>query len=326
MVAALKKEIAHANVSPMLTLIFMGTPEFAVPTLEALIQKGHRVSLVVTQPDKPKGRGQKLAASPVKAKALELGIPVAQPLSLKTPEFHEQIATQKADLMVVVAFRILPVTLFPLTRLGAVNIHGSLLPKYRGAAPIQWAIAQGETETGVTIFQLDREIDHGKILAQARASIGAEETAGELFQRLSVLGRDLLLNTLAAWEQNRMQSLDQNHDLATPAPKLHKEDGKLDWGLSAAVLHNRVRAFNPYPTCYTQESESGRTLRVHRARVASGANPEPGVLSVDADRFPLVGTGDGWLKLLEVQWEGKPRMSGPDFINGLRGAQGMRFV
>src|SRR3954468_22057829 len=171
----------------MLDLVFMGTPAFAVPTLEALIAKGHHIKLVVTRPDKPKGRGQKLAMPPVKEKALELGLPVAQPVSLKTAEFHELLAAQKADLLVVVAFRILPASLFPLARLGAVNIHGSLLPKYRGAAPIQWAVANGEAETGVTVFQLDAEVDHGGILSQAKTPIGPEETAGELFERLSVM-------------------------------------------------------------------------------------------------------------------------------------------
>ena len=206
----------------------MGTPAFAVPTLEALIQKGHQVKLVVTQPDKPKGRGQKLAMSPVKEKAMELGLPVAQPASLKTSEFHDLIAEQKADLLVVVAFRILPATLFPLAKFGAVNIHGSLLPKYRGAAPIQWAVAKGETETGVTIFRLDSEIDHGGILAQAKTPIGPDETAGELFERLSVMGRDLLLNTLEDLEADRIAPQEQDHGKASPAPKLKKEDGRLD--------------------------------------------------------------------------------------------------
>src|SRR5690606_38077180 len=155
----------------MLNLVFMGTPAFAVPVLESLA-KAHNVTLVVTEPDKPKGRGRKLAAPPVKEAAQALGIPVAQPESLKTPEFHDLIAAQKADLLVVVAFRILPATLFPLARLGAVNIHGSLLPKYRGAAPIQWAVANGDAETGVTIFRLDAEVDHGEVLAQVVTPIG----------------------------------------------------------------------------------------------------------------------------------------------------------
>src|SRR6188508_1521084 len=156
-------------------LIFMGTPDFAVPILEALHAGPHTISLVVTQPDRPKGRGRTLAAPPVKEAAQRLGLPVIQPESLKTPEFHEAVRREAADLLVVVAFRILPESLFPLARLGAVNVHGSLLPKYRGAAPIQWAVASGETETGVTIFQLDRQIDHGGILAQARTPIGPEE-------------------------------------------------------------------------------------------------------------------------------------------------------
>src|SRR5215217_1071854 len=224
----------------MLNLVFMGTPEFAVPVLEAL-HAAHRVSLVVTQPDKPKGRGQQLASPPVKLKAEALGIPVAQPVSLKTPEFHDLIAEQKADLLVVVAFRILPASLFPLARLGAVNIHGSLLPKYRGAAPIQWAVAHGDAETGVTIFQLDAEVDHGRVLAQAVTPIGPEETSGELFERLSAMGRDLLMKTLADLEAGRARPQEQDHTLASPAPKIHKEDGAIDWSRSAQEIHDRVR-------------------------------------------------------------------------------------
>jgi methionyl-tRNA formyltransferase len=310
----------------MLNLVFMGTPDFAVPVLESL-SKAHRVSLVVTQPDKPKGRGQHLASPPVKLKANELGIPVAQPASLKTPEFHDLIAAQNADLLVVVAFRILPATLFPLSRLGAVNIHGSLLPKYRGAAPIQWAVANGDAETGVTIFQLDAEIDHGTILSQATTPIGADETSGELFARLSEMGKDLLLKTLEDMEAGRAASRAQDHSLASPAPKLKKEDGAIDWNLPAAVIHNRVRAFNPYPACYSLEVEDAageaRTLRIHRSRPEQGS-AEPGVVAVEGGE-PFVGTGSGRLRLVEVQWEGKPRISGRDLVNGLRGSA-LRFA
>lgn len=314
----------------MLNLVFMGTPDFAVPVLESLAQ-AHRVSLVVTQPDKPKGRGQHLAQSPVKQKALDLGIPVAQPASLKTPEFHDLIAAQNADLLVVVAFRILPATLFPLARLGAVNIHGSLLPRYRGAAPIQWAVANGDAETGVTIFQLDAEVDHGTILAQAKTPIGPDETSGELFARLSAMGRDLLLQTLedleAGGATHFQGAREQDHTLASPAPKIHKEDGAIDWNLPAAAIHDRVRAFNPYPACYATEmlpSGPGRVLRIHRSRPAPGNGSAPGELRAEGGE-PFVGTGEGTLRLLEVQWEGKPRISGRDLVNGLRGA-GLRFA
>lgn len=315
----------------MLNLVFMGTPAFAVPVLESLAAR-HKVSLVVTQPDKPKGRGQQLAAPPVKLKADELGIPVAQPTSLKTPEFHDLIAAQKADLLVVVAFRILPATLFPLARLGAVNIHGSLLPKYRGAAPIQWAVANGDAETGVTIFRLDEEVDHGEVLAQESTPIGPEETAGELFDRLSLMGRDLLLQTLDDLEAGTAVPRAQDHGHATPAPKIHKEDGRIDWALSAQAIHDRVRGFNPAPGCHAVEvvpgaggdgATVGRTLRVHRTRAVSGSGA-PGVLETENGEA-YVGTGAGRLQLLEVQWEGKPRISGRDLVNGLRGAS-LRFT
>jgi methionyl-tRNA formyltransferase len=310
----------------VMKLVFMGTPQFAVPVLESLAQR-HQVSLVVTQPDKPKGRGQQLAASPVKLKALDLGIPVAQPDSLKTPEFHELIAAQQADLLVVVAFRILPATLFPLARFGAVNIHGSLLPKYRGAAPIQWAVANGDAETGVTIFKLDAEIDHGGVLAQVKTPIGPEETAGELFERLSVLGRDLLLKTLEEIEAGTTVPQEQDHSQASPAPKIHKEEGRIDWTESAQAIHDRVRGFNPAPGCHTMEIAAEgtppRSLRFHRTRVASGSG-SPGVVEVEGGEA-FVGTGDGRLQLVEVQWEGKPRISGRDLVNGLRGAT-LQFV
>ena len=226
----------------------------------------------------------------------------------------------------MVAFRILPATLFPLAKFGAVNIHGSLLPKYRGAAPIQWAVAKGETETGVTIFRLDSEIDHGGILAQAKTPIGPDETAGELFERLSVMGRDLLLNTLEDLEADRIAPQEQDHGKASPAPKLKKEDGRLDWTLPAAALHNRIRAFNPYPICYTTEAGSGRVLRIHRTQVLSGNSSSAGMFGVDSEHHPFIGTGEGSLRLVEVQWEGKPRISGRDLVNGLRGAEELRFA
>ncbi|MDQ3000495.1 MAG: methionyl-tRNA formyltransferase [Fibrobacterota bacterium] len=318
-------------------IIFMGTPEFAVTFLETLHSSRHDIALVVTQPDKPKGRGQKLAAPPVKEKALELGYPVSQPASLKTPDFHDLIAAQKADLLVVVAYRILPDTLFPLTRFGAVNVHGSLLPKFRGAAPIQWAVATGEAETGVTVFQLDREIDHGGILARAATPIGPEETAGDLFIRLREMGKDVLMKVLDDLEAGRARPEPQDHGKSSPAPKLKKEDGRLDWSLRAQALHDRVRGFNPYPIGYTTQAGTGRILRIHATRVDIGfsgtgtggtVTAEPGEVRYSVDRHPLVATGGGWLKLLEVQWEGKPRVSGPDFVNGLQPEerQGLQFT
>jgi methionyl-tRNA formyltransferase len=313
-------------------LVFMGTPEFASAFLETLHKSSHMVSLVVTQPDRPKGRGQVLAPPPVKEKALELGIPVTQPASLKSPEFHEIIRAERADLLVVVAYRILPDTLFPLARFGAVNVHGSLLPKYRGAAPIQWAVASGDTETGVTLFQLDALIDHGKILAQERTPIGPEETSADVFAKLRELGQGTLLRVLDDLEAGRAKAIEQDHTGASPAPKLKKEDGRLDWSLPAKTLHDRIRAFNPYPICYALQTGTGKVLRIHASRVEAETETDPsqeplspGEVRISADRYPLVGTGSGLLRLVEVQWEGKPRMRGPDFLNGLRDRENLRF-
>ena len=328
--------------------VFMGTPEFAVSFLETLHKSRHPISLVVTQPDKPKGRGQKLAAPPVKEKALELGLPVAQPVSLKTAEFHDLIRAQNADLLVVVAYRILPDTLFPLTRFGAVNVHGSLLPKFRGAAPVQWAVATGESETGVTVFQLDKEIDHGGILARAVTPIGPEETSADLFARLQGMGRDALMQAMDDLEAGRARPEPQDHGKSSPAPKLKKEDGLLDWNKPARFLHDRVRGFNPYPVCYTRTAGTGKVLRIHASRLEAapegvmamydavklGIQIRPdmeivpaGTVRITADRHPVVATGAGWLKLIELQWEGKPKVGGPDFINGLQPAEreGLRF-
>jgi methionyl-tRNA formyltransferase len=311
-------------------LVFMGTPEFAVSFLEALHKSEHQVCLVVTQPDRPKGRGQKLTAPPVKEKALALGLPVSQPASLKTSEFHDLIRAQGADLLVVVAYRILPDTLFPLTRFGAVNVHGSLLPKYRGAAPIQWAIAKGETETGVTLFLLDALVDHGKILAQEKTPIGSNENSSDIFSRLREMGQSVLLRVLGDLEAGRHRPMEQDHAGACPAPKLKKEDGCLDWRLPASELHNLIRAFNPYPICYGIQVGTDRILRIHVSRVEAFPFPlvaEPGEVHITPDRQPLVATGEGWLRLVEVQWEGKPRVSGSDFVNGLQPAEreGLRF-
>lgn len=321
-----------------MNLVFMGTPDFAVPFLEALHSR-HRVALVVTQPDKPKGRGMRLAAPPVKEKALALGLPVAQPASLKSPEFHDLVREQAADLLVVVAYRILPATLFPLARFGAVNVHGSLLPKYRGAAPVQWSIARGEKETGVTVFLLDAEIDHGQILARAATPIGPEETAADLFARLREMGRDTLLKVIDDLEAGRARPEPQDHAASTPAPKLKKEDGKLDFARPARALHDRVRAFNPYPICYAVQAGTGRVLRVHATRPVDAppltaaeaerwprpGDAAPGTLRLGTDRCPYVATGSGWLMLREVQWEGKPKVTGPDFVNGLQPAEREAF-
>ncbi len=307
----------------------MGTPDFAVPSLESLHNSQHDVTLVVTQPDRPKGRGQKLTASPVKECAIALGLPIHQPESVRSPEFESIIASAKADILVVVAFSILPKALFAHCKYGAINVHGSLLPKYRGAAPIQWAIAKGETITGVTIFQLDEKMDHGAILAQREVKIEFDESVSEVYEKMRFIGASVLLETLDKLEKGEIQTLPQNHTLSSPAPKLKKEDGQINWHQSGKEIHNRIRAFSMFPGCYTTLPD-GKILKIRKAawmptEEASLKIPQfqqtpfaPGDLALDSERFPVIRCGDDFLKLLLVQTEGKAAVSGIDWINGLR--------
>ncbi len=306
-------------------IIYLGTPELSIPALNAIWASHHQIAGVVTQPDRPKGRGQKLLSSPVKVRAQELGVPVIQPQSLKSQGFHNQIQALNADLMVVVAFSILPASLFALTHHGAINLHGSLLPKYRGAAPIQWAIANGDKETGVTVFQLDSGMDHGAILGSRSLTIDPDITSGELGPRLMDLGTGLILEVLNKMETGQSQEFPQDHTLACPAPKLKKEDGKIDWAQNAQTIHNRIRAFNPFPVCFTSATSLGKSLRIYRTLISNEARPAPGHIAISHDRYPMVGCGNGALKLLEVQLEGKPRTDGASFFNGVQDKAGLIF-
>jgi methionyl-tRNA formyltransferase len=307
-------------------IIYMGTPELSCACLEHLHRSRHEIVLVVTQPDRPGGRGRKPAAPPVKLIAQSLGLPLIQPESLTDEAFHDVIARHKADVMVVLAFSILPATLFPLTKYRAVNMHASLLPRYRGAAPIPWAIANGEKETGVTLFQLDAEIDHGLVLGQARVTIGPEETTGELGPRLVDAGKKLMLEVLDDMEKGVLQPEEQDHSLATRAPKLKKEDGLVDWNMPAEQIYNRVRAFNPYPVCFTHLPHmKNRALRIYRAGMTDKKSPGPGHADVSEDGFPMAGCKDRMLKLLQVQLEGKPVVSGDAFLNGVQDRSKLAF-
>jgi methionyl-tRNA formyltransferase len=293
-------------------VLFYGTPAFALPTLQALLAR-HRVVAVVTQPDRPAGRGQRPHASSVKTAALEHGIPALQPVRLRDPEWPARLAEHPADVAVVVAFgQILPRAVLSVPARGSINVHASLLPRYRGAAPIAWAIIRGERETGISTFQMDPGMDTGPVLLQRSTPIGPEETAGELAERLAVMGAHVLLETL-----DRLDSLvphPQDSDRATLAPRLRKEDGTLDWTEPAAVLAARVRGLNPWPGA-TTVTPGGRLL-IWRARAMAGRG-DPGVLT-RADGRIAVGTGAGLLEPLEVQPENRRAMDWNAYLRGAR--------
>jgi methionyl-tRNA formyltransferase len=299
-------------------LVFLGSPAFAVPTLERLVQSGARVLEVVTQPDRPRGRGQQAAAPPVKQAALRLGLPVYQPERARRPEAVDRLRTLEPDAMVVVGYgQIIPQVVIDIPRLGIINVHASLLPKYRGAAPVQWAIANGETHTGVTTMRIDAGLDTGDLLLTAETEIGPSETAVELGARLAAMGADLLICTLEGLEADSLIARKQDPAEATYAPLLKKEDGRIDWALPAEAIHNRVRGFQPWPGAYT--AFRGQTLRIWKSRPAAAsclAGLEAGRLAALA---PLVvSCGSGALELIEVQLEGRRRMSAADFANGHR--------
>lgn len=271
---------------------------------------------VVTNPDRPRGRGRLLAPPPVKEAACELGLPVLQPDGLDEPELAQRLADGGAELFAVVAFSILPPSLLAVPPRGAVNLHPSLLPAYRGAAPIPWAVIRGERETGITTFLLDRRVDAGAILLQRREPIHPEETAGELGTRLQELGAALLVETVDGLEQGRLQSQPQERAQASRAPKLSREDGRIDWGRTTDEVRNLIRGTNPVPGAYTEWGQA--VLKVHRSRPAeAGPGGSPGtVLGADPRAGLLVATGDGALLLTEVQPAGKPRMDGGAFVRG----------
>ena len=311
------------NVAP-LRLIFLGTPDFAVPTLETLLTlpEAHVVA-VVTAPDRPAGRGRQLQASAVKEAALAHGLPVLQPPNLKSPAFQEELKSYAADLQVVVAFRMLPEAVWNMPRLGSVNIHASLLPQYRGAAPINWALMQGETQTGVTSFFLQHEIDTGPLIFQDRVAIAPEDDFGSLYDRLKVAGAALAARTVAAIAAGTAPSIPQQMSAELHlAPKLSKETGRLDFSRRAAELVNNVRGLAPLPTAYTQLPD-GRGLKVFRATVASPTSDgqlgaAPGNWLTDGRTYLRVATAEGLLDLLEVQLEGKKRLGIAEFLRGTK--------
>jgi len=296
----------------------MGTPDFAVASLDALVQANFDVVAVVTAPDKPAGRGQKLNESAVKKYAVEKGIPVLQPEKLKNPEFIAELKSYQADLQVVVAFRMLPVVVWSMPAKGTINLHGSLLPQYRGAAPINHAIINGEKESGVTTFFLKEEIDTGDIILSDSVAISDDETAGDLHDKLMAIGAQLLVKTLHAIEAGEVTEQPQpQSDHLKHAPKIFKEDCKIDWNNSAQQIHNLIRGLSPYPTAFTMLND--KNLKVFKAEIE---DKEPGIAAggflTDGKTYLKFAAKDGFIKLLDIQYEGKKRMLIEDFLRGMR--------
>jgi methionyl-tRNA formyltransferase len=305
-------------------IVFLGSGAFAIPAFEALIGAGHDVAALVTQPDREKGRGRVLAPPPLKPVAEARGVPVHQPRRIREPAAQETLRALAPDVQVVVAYgQILPRSVIDIPRHGTVNVHGSLLPRYRGAAPVQWAIVNGERETGVTTMLIDEGLDTGPTLLSRATPIGAEETAAELEPRLAAMGAEVLIETLAGIGEGTLRPEPQDHARATLAPIIKKEDGRLDWTMPAEALARRVRGFHPWPGTFA--TWRGQPLKILRARPEAIAALAPGELAADRDGL-LVGCGQGTgLRLLEVQPESRRPMTAAAFSAGLRLAPGARF-
>jgi len=292
----------------------MGTPDFAVPSLQYLIDNGFKPVCVVTGPDKQRGRGQKWSPTPVKVVAERHGIPVLQPESVKDPDFAERIEALDADLIVVVAFRILPPAVFTAARLGAFNLHGSLLPAFRGAAPIQWALMKGVTETGVTTFFLKEKVDTGNVILRKALDVGENETAGELHDRLMVLGAEAVLETVQRIDAGNVEVTAQDDRMATPAPKITRDDAHIRWDVAAVEVHNQIRGLSPVPGAWTMHGDV--LLKILRSKKGSGRTSRlPGTV-VSVDRRLEIACGSGTVLAEIVQREGKAKLSVEDFVNG----------
>ena len=302
-----------------LRIIYMGTPEFAVPALEKLVEAGWNVVGVITAPDKPQGRGQKLEGSPVKQAAERLGLHILQPTNLKNPEFQQELRDLKADLQIVVAFRMLPESVWNMPPLGTFNLHASLLPNYRGAAPINWAIINGETETGVTTFFLKHEIDTGSIIFQEKVAILPEDNIGTLYEKLMAIGSELVLQTVEAISKNEVHPLPQDESKALHhAPKIFKETCKIDWNQSAESIHNLVRGLSPYPAAWTEFQD--KTCKIFKTRVLEPSlkGKLNGEWESDGKSYLRFQCGSGSLEILELQLEGKKRMKIDELLRGLK--------
>jgi methionyl-tRNA formyltransferase len=307
-----------------LSIAYFGTPEFAASQLEAILMAGYKVSVVVTMPDKPAGRGRKIQYSDVKKTALEYGLPVLQPEKLRDPEFLEQLASYQANLFIVVAFRMLPAVVWQMPEQGTFNLHASLLPQYRGAAPINFAIINGETETGLTTFFLNEEIDKGAVIMREKVAIRPDETAGELHDELMLLGNKVVVETIKKIENGDVQALPQDELLENqtlkPAPKISKEFCNVDWSRDCQTVYNHIRGLSPYPAAHTQlQSESGEIIdmKLYATEIESCIpNVAPGTVVTDNKKYLKIALSDGFIHLKQVQQAGKKAMSVTDFLRG----------
>lgn len=310
----------------MLRIVFMGTPAFATTVLDAVRQAGYPILAVVTAPDKPAGRGHKLTSSHVKNYALEHHLPILQPSNLKDPEFVRSLQELQADVFIVVAFRMLPELVWQLPAKGTFNLHASLLPQYRGAAPIQHAILNGETETGVTTFLIDKEIDTGKILLQKKVPIAPNMTGGELHDALQLAGATLVLETLQKMSSGNLQSIPQENMLSRkelrPAPKIFKPDCRINWNNQVANVYNQIRALNPIPGAYTIlfniSTHKTMLLKIYACTLEENKQSTPGQVVSDGKTYLKIGTQNGFIQVLEVQPEGRSKMPTNAFLRGIQ--------
>ena len=311
-----------------LKIVFMGTPDFAVGSLKALVENGYSIVGVITSADKPAGRGRKLAESAVKKYAVENGLNVLQPEKLKNPDFIKELEALKADLQVVVAFRMLPEIVWDMPRLGTFNLHGSLLPQYRGAAPLNWAIINGEKETGVTTFLLDHKIDTGKIIFSEKTVIGENDTVGDVHDRLLEIGANLVLKTVDALADGNLNSVAQSELIPSEkelnhSPKIFKDDCRIDWNKDISSIHNLIRGLSPYPAAWTTlvQNETGKEtqLKIYLTeKKIEQHSQKPGTLSSDNKTYLRIAAKNGWINVKELQLQGKKRMKIDDFLRGFQ--------
>lgn len=312
-------------------IVFMGTPEYSASQLKWLMDQQYDVVGVVTQPDRPAGRGRKLTPPPVKQMADQLNLPCLQPEDLKSPDFHEELSAMGADLFVVVAYSILPQAVLSIPPKGSVNLHTSLLPKYRGAAPIQWSVLNGDSETGLTVFQLDEKMDHGPVLVRERLSIEEGDSSGDIFNKMIPLGQQALAQAIEELSKDQPNFQAQDHSQATKAPKLFKEMGDIPWDQSAQILIPWINGLNPWPTAYSQLN--GKTFKLLKALSWQGEfnakdpqpSEEPGTLAWGLHKEFLIRCSDAWIQIEGIQPQGKKPQSGPDIFNGLEQKFGQQF-